>query len=149
MTHLWEMDTLWFTGQESQHIQTVFRYKSWAEFDECKPYKLWKPYIVSSWSWKTVTREDSAFTRKHKHNRTDLEKYTMDCYNILRTNPTLYDKDSGFDLDKNGTIELLQILFISPDRFSEIHRVEMKIKQEDEEPVREWLKNHMPTLWKL
>ena len=142
MTHLWEMDTLWFTGQEGQHVQTVFRYKSWAEFQECKPYKLWKPYIVSSWSWKTVTRDK-------KYTRSDLEKHTMDCNNILRINPSLYDKNSGFDLDTNGTIELLQILFISPDRFSEIHRVEMKIKQDDEESVRAWLKNHMPSLWKL
>jgi hypothetical protein len=73
----------------------------------------------------------------------------MNCNNILRINPSLYDKNSGFDLDTNGTIELLQILFISPDRFSEIHRVEMKIKQDDEESVRAWLKNHMPSLWKL
>jgi hypothetical protein len=145
MTHLWEMETLWFTGNESQHIQTVFRYKSWAEFQECKPYKLWKPYIVSAWSWKTVTCEDSLFTKKHT--RPDHEKHTMNC--TLRTNPSLYDKDSRHDLTTPGTIELLQILFISPDRFSEIHRVEMKIKPDDEDSVREWLKTHMPSLWKL
>jgi hypothetical protein len=142
MTHLWEMETLWFTGNESQHIQTVFRYKSWAEFQECKPYKLWKPYIVSSWSWKTMTREK-------KHTRQDHENHTMDCYKKLRTIPSAYDKHSGFELDSNGTIELLQILFISPDRFSEIHRVEMKIKPDDEDSVRDWLKSHMPSLWKL
>ena len=144
--HLWDMETLWFTGNENQHIQTTFRYKSWAEFQECKPYKLWKPYIVSSWSWKHIQKQD--FARAEKYMAQDHEKHIMSCQKLLRLHPTQYDK-TVFDISNEESVELLQILFISPDRFSEIHRVEMKIQQSDEENVRIWLKSHMPKLWKL
>ena len=134
---LWEMETLWFRGNQNQHIQTNFHYKSWSEFQEYKPYKLWKPYIMSSWSWKHIPRNDSS--------RKDLENHIMDVHRHSSHDDTL----SGFQIPSENTVELLQILFISPDRFSELHRVEIRIKQDDEPRVREWLKNHMPTLWKL
>ena len=79
----------------------------------------------------------------------DFEKHTMDCQKQLRVNPSEYDNKLSFEIDTNETIELLQILFISPNRFSEIHRVELKITQEDEENVRNWLQTHMPKLWKI
>lgn len=140
-THLWDMDTLWFSGNENQHIQTVFRYKSWNEFQECKPYKLWKPYIVSSWSWKHIARTESAFTNKCM--KQELEKHTMNVH--AAENDVSMSSEPG----KGEPLELLQILIISPDRFAEIHRVEIRIKRDDEEHVRTWLINHMPTLWKL
>lgn len=124
MDALWDMETLWFRGNEKHHVQTTFHYRSWNEFRECKPYKLWKPYIVSSWSWKPLSLVYPPC------------KETM--LSILSTTS-----------QTETASELLQILFISPDRFSEIHRVEIHIQKKDEPDVRKWLKNHMPTLWKL
>jgi len=42
---------------------------------------------------------------------------------------------------------MLQIVFLSPDRFTGVHRVEMLISKEDEDSVRDWLKRHMPSFW--
>lgn len=139
---LWEMETLWFRRNKNQHIQTNFHYKSWSEFQEYKPYKLWKPYIVSSWSWKHIPHIDSSF------NRQDLEDHLMDVHHVHSHFSHDHDPSSLQSLSEKP-IELLQILFISPDRFSEIHLVEIRIKKDDEPNVRAWLKNHMPTLWKL
>jgi hypothetical protein len=50
--HLWEMDTAWFQPQANEFMNQTFYYKSWKEFTDCKPYHIWKPYVLSSWAWK-------------------------------------------------------------------------------------------------
>lgn len=50
--HLWEMDTAWFQPQKNEHMNQTFAYRSWQDFIDYKPYKLWKPYVLSSWAWK-------------------------------------------------------------------------------------------------
>jgi hypothetical protein len=50
--HLWEIDTAWFLPQPHEHMSQNFGYRSWKEFVECKPYRIWKPYVLSSWAWK-------------------------------------------------------------------------------------------------
>jgi hypothetical protein len=96
--HLWEMDTAWFKPQANEYMNQTFYYKSWKEFVECKPYRIWKPYVLSSWCWKE---------------------------------------------------HMLQLVFISPERFIGMNRAEIQVKEEDELAVREWIKNHMPNFWKL
>lgn len=147
MTHLWEMDTHWFEKTENQHTHTTFAYKSWKDFQDCKPYKFWKPYIVSSWSWKHIQDENASIKKELK--LTDKDNSFMDCQMILRVNPSDYDKKINSFQNNVSEKEMLQIVFISPDRFTGMHRVEMFIHREDEEKVRAWLKNHMPSLWKL
>ncbi len=49
---LWEMQTAWFIPQPNEFMAQTFNYKSWDDFVECKPYKFWKPYVLSSWCWK-------------------------------------------------------------------------------------------------
>lgn len=144
MTHLWDMDTHWFQRSKDEYIQGTFTYKSWKDFQECKPYKLWKPYILSSWSWKLRTLDEYK-----QEKRRDADRVVMDCRNLLRTNPSSYDKDVISLDESKSEFEMLQIVFLSPDRFSGVHRVEMRIEKENEEDVRQWLKNHMPSFWKL
>jgi hypothetical protein len=50
---------------------------------------------------------------------------------------------------KTDVIEMLQIVFLSPERFTGVHRAEIVIAREDEASVRDWLQRHMPTFWKL
>ena len=144
MTHLWEMDTHWFVKPKDEIVPATFTYKNWNDFADCKPYKLWKPYILSSWSWKTRTLDE-----RKQEKRRDADKVVMDCSNILRLKPSSYDKNV-IPLDTSQReFEMLQIVFLSPDRFSGVHRVEMCISKDNEEDVRDWLKRHMPTFWKL
>ena len=51
-TPLWEMQTSWFLPQQNEYMNQTFGYKSWQDFLECKPYRHWKPYVLSSWCWK-------------------------------------------------------------------------------------------------
>lgn len=144
MTHLWEMDTHWFSTNKDEFIHSTFVYKNWKDFIDCKPYKLWKPYILSSWSWKMRSKE---IYKQEK--RRDAEKAFMDCRNILRLHPSPYDKNVSPLDESKDEVEMLQIVFLSPDRFTGVHRVEMVISKENEDAVRDWLKRHMPTFWIL
>ena len=147
MTHLWEMETCWFQKPTNEHIQSTYMYKSWKEFREYKPYKLWKPYILSSWSWKVMPKHSCEPQLPTKRNETD--KHTMNCSTMLRVNPSSYDKERILVKPNTEEMDMLQIVFISPDRFIGMQRVEIIIKREEEELIREWLVNHMPTFWKL
>ena len=144
--HLWEMETSWFGKPDAEVVNGCFAYKSWKDFLECKPYKLWKPYILSSWSWKLLTPGDELLLKKQS--RREPEKAVMDCRKILRLHPSDYDTEP-FEDPPSTPVDMLQIVFLSPDRFSGIHRVEIRVTQSDEESVRDWLKRHLPTFWKL
>ena len=96
--HLWEMETAWFQPHVNEIMNQTFIYNSWKQFIECKPYRIWKPYVLSSWAWKD---------------------------------------------DK------LQLVFLSPERFTGMNRAEIVVSKEEEPLVREWVKKHMPTFWKL
>ncbi len=143
MTHLWEIDTHWFGKRDDEVLHSTYPYKSWKDFMECKPYKLWKPYILSSWSWKTFSSKEAPVRRRRP------ERTTMDCRDMLRVNPSMYDKEVRIPENLTDELEMLQIVFLSPDRFTGVHRVEMLISKEDEALVKDWLKRHMPTFWKL
>jgi hypothetical protein len=144
--HLWDMPTSWFPRPDNEHINSTYSYKSWKDFQECKPYKLWKPYILSSWSWK-VQKEEILQQKKYEKR---ADKHVLDCTAMLRSNPSEYDKQKNSSNHSNANeVEMLQIVFISPDRFKGMHRVEMRIQKENEDEIRQWLKGHMPTFWKL
>ena len=146
MPHLWELETHWFNKNQNEYIHSTFPYKSWKDFVDCKPYKLWKPYILSSWAWKQRNPSE-VVTQK----RREFDKSTMDCHKILRVNPSPYDDTKVLTVDETSTepIDMLQITFLSPDRFTGVHRVEMVVSKDDEAQVRDWLQRHMPTFWKL
>lgn len=145
MTHLWDMETHWFHKEDNEFIHSTFPYKSWKDYLECKPYKLWKPYILSSWSWKTLNPNDPKPTK-----RRDADRAVMDCRSILRKTPSIYDKvDPPDTIDTKEPIDMLQIVFLSPDRFTGFHRVEIVVTKEDEDSIRDWIQRHMPTFWKL
>lgn len=97
-TRLWEMETSWFQPNVNEYMNQTFDYKCWKDFVEYKPYRIWKPYILSSWAW--------------KGNR-------------------------------------LQLVFISPERFTGMNRAEITVTEVDEPNIRDWIKNHMPSFWKL
>ncbi len=86
---------------------------------------------------------------RKQEKRWDADKAVMDCSKMLRTNPSSYDKDVIPLNDSQLQTEMLQIVFLSPDRFSGVHRVEMCISKDNEEDVKDWLKRHMPTFWKV
>jgi hypothetical protein len=138
-TPLWEMQTMWFTRTSAEYTDNTFHYKSWKDFVDCKPYKLWKPYILSSWCWKGIS---SSFHRPPGGG------HIMNIHQILRTNPSESEAPS-LDLAPGEEVEMFQIVFISPDRFSGMNRAEMVVKKEDEPAIRAWLLNHMPSFWKL
>jgi hypothetical protein len=145
MPHLWEMETLWFTKGPHEFVESTFPYKSWKDFMDCKPYKLWKPYILSSWCWKTIHRNEHSTLK-----RFEPDKTVMECTKWLRVNPSPYDTPISFqDTSENPELDMLQIVFLSPDRFSDVYRVEIIIQRENEEAIKDWLKKHMPSLWKL
>jgi hypothetical protein len=144
MTHLWEMNTYWFYKNKHENSDSTFPYRSWKDFMDCKPYKIWKPYILSSWSWKTINAKEFEVQR-----RNDIDKTFMECGHLLRVNPSSYDKPSPFQGNETKDVEMLQIVFLSPDRFTGVHRVEIVIQREDEEAVKNWLKRHIPEFWKL
>lgn len=144
MPHLWELETHWFVKRDDEVLHSTFPYKSWKDFMECKPYKLWKPYILSSWSWKTFTFDEQPQKRR------DIDKHTMDCRKMLRINPSYIDKDAlRLPIPPGNPVEMLQIVFLSPDRFTGVHRVEIVIQKEEEDFVKDWLQRHMPTFWKI
>jgi hypothetical protein len=99
---LWEMETLWFQPHINEFMIQTFTYKDWNQFIECKPYRIWKPYVLSSWAWKE------------------------------------YNGENHF-----------QLVFVSPERFTGMNRAEIVVKKEEEPLIREWVKKHMPTFWKL
>ena len=50
---LWETKTLWFHHPQTNELYSMtFPYKSWKDFRDCRPYKMWKPYAMTSWCWK-------------------------------------------------------------------------------------------------
>jgi len=50
---LWDLHTLWFNCDNTNGVNSMnFPYKSWQDFMECRPYHMWKPYIMTSWCWK-------------------------------------------------------------------------------------------------
>lgn len=143
---LWEMQTMWFVRTSSEYMDTSFHYKSWKDFVECKPYKLWKPYILSSWCWKKEKILDTRMPNTFQ--RLPSDNHVMTRHQILRTDPA----DCSLpEVPSPATeeVEMFQIVFISPDRFSGINRVEMRITRDDEPAIRLWLSKHMPTFWKL
>ncbi len=138
------METSWFEKPDTEYINGTFNYKSWKEFQECKPYKLWKPYILSSWSWRYTSLEEI----KEKQHQLTKSKHILETKDMLHILPVSYTKERHLSLtDKE--IQLLQIVFISPNRFDGMHRVEIGVTGNDEEGVREWLKRHMPSFWKI
>ena len=144
MTHLWEIETHWFGKRDDEVLHSTFPYKSWKDFMECKPYKLWKPYILSSWSWKTFTPGEKIEKRR------DQEKHVLECRKTLRLNNSIYDKQQlSNEVPLEKPVEMLQIVFLSPDRFTGVHRVEIVIKKDEEDLVKDWLKRHMPSFWKV
>jgi hypothetical protein len=145
MTHLWEMETAWFEKPDTEYINGTFDYKSWKEFQECKPYKLWKPYILSSWSWKQTSIEQI----KEKQYQIARSKHILESKNVLEILPTSQTKEKQLLSLPEKDIQLLQIVFISPSRFYGMHRAEMYVTEDDEDAVREWLKRHMPSFWKV
>jgi hypothetical protein len=145
MTHLWEMKTYWFYKNKHENVDSTFPYRSWKDFMDCKPYKIWKPYILSSWCWKTVSAKEYETQR-----RFETEKPVMERGYTLRVNHFPYDKPPSFQgATDSSDVDMLQIVFLSPDRFTGVHRVEIKIQREDEEAVKNWLKRHIPHFWKL
>ena len=145
MLHLWEMDTHWFLKNKHDHIESTFPYKSWKDFLECKPYKLWKPYILSSWCWKTIYLKDYEAQR-----RNNIDKTLMDSGHLLRLTSVSHSTPSPFGNPQDAKeVDMLQIVFLSPDRFTGVHRVEIILQKEDEAAVKDWLLRHMPTFWKL
>lgn len=74
----------------------------------------------------------------------------MECSHLIRVRSSSYDTPL-FHVgasEANG-VEMLQIVFLSPDRFTGVHRVEIIIQRNEEDSVKDWLKRHMPTFWKL
>jgi hypothetical protein len=142
--HLWEIETSWFLRPDSESINGTFSYKSWKDFQEYKPYKLWKPYILSSWSWKLMVPAELQPLKKHP--RRDAEKTVLECRKSLTTTPL--PKEPTLE-EPTPPVDMLQIVFISPDRFSGLHRAEIRVSKDDEEEIRTWLKHHMPNFWKL
>lgn len=118
---LWKIETSWFVQTQYEVGDNTFVYANWKDFLSCKPYTFWKPYILSSWSWKKVSEIPLSTRRPHYENPSPVEH----------------------DLYK------LQLVFMTPNRFQNISRAEMFISEDDEPDVREWLKNHMPKLWKI
>ncbi len=144
MPHLWEMDTHWFNKNQNEYIQSTFPYKSWKDFIDCKPYKLWKPYILSSWAWKSRLPQEIVVQKKR-----ESERYTMECNKILHLNPSNHTNNVPLKDESKEPLEMLQIVFLSPERFTGVHRVEILISKDDEAAVKDWLSRHMPTFWKL
>ncbi len=81
--------------------------------------------------------------------RTDADKHAMNCAHILRKNPSQHDKERIQLPPNTDEVDMLQIVFLSPDRFQGMHRVEILVQESDEEMIKEWLQSHMPSFWKL
>jgi len=52
---LWQLETYWLQiprdSSNSTYVNAI-PYRSWTDFMDCKPYKMNKPYILSSWAWR-------------------------------------------------------------------------------------------------
>ena len=49
---LWEIKTTVFAiPRGNSSLVNVYPYHSFKDFIHCKPYHMWKPYILSSWAW--------------------------------------------------------------------------------------------------
>jgi hypothetical protein len=140
--HLWEMETSWFDKPKSEMMNGTYPYKSWKDFQDCKPYKLWKPYILSSWSWKQFNLEETFHKTTKRH---EPERHTMSLYPPQHnmTPETIQVSPPGKQVD------MLQIVLISPERFVGLCRVEIVVEKQDEPAVRDWIQRHMPKFWKL
>lgn len=144
--HLWEMNTLWFIKPDNEFTSNNFFYKSWKEFVDVKPYKLWKPYVLSSWCWKKDVQYDDLSQSKSISFKPEV--HTYDVRNILRIHPSSYDKEIK-GIQPGQSVEMLQIVFISPSRFQGMNRAEIIITEDDEPAVKAWIKSHMPSFWKI
>lgn len=67
---LWEIETHWITNETPDIYHTTYLYKNWKDFRDCCPYRMWKPYILTSWSWKEDTLQ-LVFCTPYK-NRTSI-----------------------------------------------------------------------------
>ena len=142
MTHLWEMETSWCEKRDTEYSHSTYTDKSWKDFQEYKPYKLWKPYILSSWSWKKGPIPTKPYVKRGHKDGYDVSKQ-------LRANASAYDLEKNTQDIIETAEDRLQIVFLSPVRFLGMHRVELIVKEEEEDAIKEWLKNHMPSFWKL
>jgi hypothetical protein len=56
MEPLWAIDSIRFATPRGNDANTsIIPYRNWKDFTDCKPYHMWKPYIMISWSWKDDT----------------------------------------------------------------------------------------------
>jgi hypothetical protein len=125
---LWEIETSWFQESGQTVGQSTFAYKDWADFMMNKPYKFWKPYVLSSWSWKKVEE----IPRSNRHHLYELALNSS-------------NKDSSETKEKYK----LQIVFLTKNIYSQVTRAEMFVETKDEQAIRDWLKKHMPNFWKI
>jgi hypothetical protein len=49
-TPLWDVKTYWHPHNNEVN-NYVYPYNDFHDFKACAPYKNWKPYFLSSWSW--------------------------------------------------------------------------------------------------
>jgi hypothetical protein len=53
---LWEIPTTWFTPPKFNELNNMtYPYRNWKDFLDCRPQRMWKPYVLTSWSWKDDT----------------------------------------------------------------------------------------------
>lgn len=48
---LWEIKTHWLMRKRESSGDHTYAYKSWLDFTSCRPWQMWKPYDMISWSW--------------------------------------------------------------------------------------------------
>lgn len=54
--HLWEIKTYWVPKERCNYDgNNIYPYNNFKDFKDCSPYKNWKPYFLSSWSWDIET----------------------------------------------------------------------------------------------
>ena len=67
MEPLWSMNTCRLVHRHNNEDgNTLYPYHSWKDFRDCRPYKLWKPYYMTSWAWKDNTFQ-IVFTTTYKN----------------------------------------------------------------------------------
>ena len=82
--------------------------------------------------------------KRNLRDKSEIECDHLSGYTFSHDKPSFFTRTTE---DKAG--EMLQIVFLSPERYTGVHRVEIKIQREEEPFVKDWLKRHMPTFWKL
>ena len=56
MLPLWEIKTFWVSKARCNYDgNNIYPYNNFKDFKDCSPYKNWKPYFLSSWSWNVET----------------------------------------------------------------------------------------------